>query len=276
MEPSREGLQGSTWILVLAGILFLSGILAASLLSGETPSPCAPAPGPAPCECTAGPSLVPLFTDPAGKIAQLSASRFSSELFDEAARYDPLLATPGTQVHMGFWSGRGNHGSMLRLQDTINEGPAASAVPPNRAISDEGVTTYYRYPSYSRILDKHWYERATAVNGTVTVFGRSCRDPHPVSREQADEVWGQYSSRYTEMAEMVARTTGRPVKAWCFVEGARANRLFYTHEYPCLQRLEEEGLAQVFFAKDSQADWTQPGDWVNGTVNAPPPVLAPG
>ena len=53
---------------------------------------------------------------------------------------EPLLATPGTQVHMGFWSGRGNHGSVLRLLDIVNEGPAAQADPPNRAIWNEGVS----------------------------------------------------------------------------------------------------------------------------------------
>ncbi|PKL70738.1 MAG: hypothetical protein CVV30_05155 [Methanomicrobiales archaeon HGW-Methanomicrobiales-1] len=222
-------------------------------------------------DCTI-PVTGPLFPGPVEKITALKDPAFSRQLFAEAIATEPLLAVPGTQVHMGFWSGKGNHGSMLRVLDAINEGPAASAVPPNRAIWDEGTTAYYNYPSYTRILDEHWYERASGVNGTVIIFGKSYADPQPVTFAEADEVWGQYSARYTDMAELIAQATGKPVKVWCFVQGARANRIFYTYELPQLQQMEQKGYVQVYFAKIPDADWTKPEDWINGTTNIPAPA----
>jgi len=214
----------------------------------------------------------PLFPGPAEKITALKDPVFTGQLFAEAIATEPLLATPGTQVHMGFWSGRGNHGSMLRVLDAINEGPEASAVPPNRAIWDEGTSAYYNYPSYTRILDEHWYERASGINGTVIIFGKLYTDPHPVTVAEADKIWGEYSARYTDMAELIAQATGKPVRVWCFVQGARANRIFYQYELPQLQQMEQKGFAQVFFAKTVDADWTNPEDWINGTANAPAPA----
>ncbi len=193
------------------------------------------------------------------------------QLYTEAIATEPLLATPGTQVHMGFWSGKGNHGSMLRLLDAVNEGPAASANPPNRAIWDEGTSAYYNYPSYTQLLDEHWYERASGLNGSVLIFGKSYTDPYPVTFADADEIWGQYSARYTDMIEPIALATGKPVNAWCFVQGARANRIFYTYELPQLRLMEQKGLAKVYFAKTPDADWTIPADWINGTANTPVP-----
>ncbi|MHB8164992.1 MAG: hypothetical protein ACYDDV_11770 [Methanoregula sp.] len=218
------------------------------------------------------PATGPLFPGPAEKIAFFKDPAFSKQLFIEATATEPLLATPGTQVHMGFWSGRGNHGSMLRVLDAINDGQGASAVPPNRAIWDEGTSAYYNYPAYTRILDEHWYERASGMNGTVIIFGKSYTDPQPVTVAEADEIWGQYSARYTDMAELISQATGKPVKVWCFVQGALKNRIFYQYELPALRQMEQNGFAQVFFAKTVDADWTQPGDWINGTANAPVPV----
>jgi hypothetical protein len=214
---------------------------------------------------------VPVFTPPSEKIAVLQDPAFTGQLYTEAIATEPLLARPGTQVHMGFWSGRGNHGSMLRLLDAVNEGPAASADPPNRAIWDEGTTAYYHYPSYTQILNEHWYERASVINGSVLIFGRAYTDPHPVTYADSDRIWGEYSARYTEMAEPISRATGNPVKVWCFVEGAKANRIFYSYELPHLRLMEQRGLVQVYFAKSPDADWTRPDDWINGTANTPAP-----
>lgn len=255
-----------------AGIVLLAILAIIVILSALGIPPSATCPATA-CstDCTV-PVTGPLFPNPAEKIAFFKDPAFSKQLFTEATMTEPLLATPGTQVHMGFWSGRGNHGSMLRVLDAINEGPAASAVPPNRAIWDEGPSAYYNYPAYTRILDEHWYERASGVNRTVIIFGKSYTDPYPVTVAEADEIWGEYSARYTEMAELIAQATGKPVKVWCFIQGARANHIFYQYELPQLQRMEQKGFAQVFFAKNVDADWTKPEDWINGTANAPVPV----
>lgn len=268
MEPQSPGPTRNQWALIIVVIVILASVTAIAYLTRDqtcTDGTCG-------VYCPPGPLLDPLFPDPAAKIAELSDPAFTRQLYGEAISYEPLLATPGTQVHMGFWSGPGNHGSILRLIDNINEGPAHAADPPNRAIWDEGVNAYYHYPSYALILDEHWYERAGGVNGTVEVFGKSYIDPHPVTLAQADEIWGLYSARFADMIESIASATGKPVKVWCFVEGAKANRLFYRYEFPRLQQLEQQGICQVYFARDPQADWTNPGDWWNGTANAPAPA----
>ncbi len=92
--------------------------------------------------------------------------------------------------------------------------------------------------------------------------------------EQADLIWGRYSQRYADVVGLIYKATGKPVKAWCFVEGARANRIFYKYELPRLRRLEQEGKAQVYFARTRDADWSRPEDWIEGTANAPVPVPA--
>src|SRR5690349_8506349 len=65
---------------------------------------------------------VPIFTKAQVKIAETAGSGFTSKLFANAVDYEPLLLSPRTQVHMGFWSGPGNHGSLARLLDSINSG----------------------------------------------------------------------------------------------------------------------------------------------------------
>ncbi|MEI7857741.1 MAG: hypothetical protein WCH85_09580 [Methanomicrobiales archaeon] len=253
------------WTIGIVLVAILAGILILSVFGIIPPEHC---PVPA-CSTTMSPDLsgVPIFTAPSDKIALLNDTAFTGKLFAEALATEPLLATKGTQVHMGFWSGKGNHGSMLRVLDAVNEGPAASAIPPNRAIWDEGTTAYYNYPSYTQILDEHWYERASVMNGTVLIFGRAYTDPYPVTFAESDQIWGEYSARYTDMAEQVAIATGNPVKVWCFVQGAKPNRIFYTYELPQLRLMEQKGYAQVYFAKSPDADWTKGEDWINGTAN---------
>jgi hypothetical protein len=255
------------WTIGIVLLAILAGILLLSVMGILPPASC-PVPS---CSPAYSPEqgIAPLFPAPADKIAALKDPAYTGQLFAEALATEPLLATPGTQVHMGFWSGKGNHGSMLRVLDTINEGPGAAAVPPNRAIWDEGASAYYNYPSYTRLLDEHWYERASGLNGTVLIFGRAYTDPHPVTFAESDEIWGQYSTRYTDMAEPLAIATGTPVKAWCFVQGAKPNRIFYTYELPQLRLMEQKGFVQVYFAKTPDADWTKPEDWTNTTADIP-------
>ena len=254
------------WTIGIALLAIIAIILLLSV-TGILP----PADGPAPACNTACPTSlqnIPVFTDPSEKIAVLKDPAFTGTLYYEALTLELQLATTGTRVHMGFWSGKGNHGSMLRVLDAINDGATAAAQPPNRAIWDEGTSAYYHYPSYTQLQDEHWYERASAQNGSALIFGRAYPDSRPVSFSQADEIWGEYSSRYTYMAEPVARATGSPVKVWCFIQGAKPNRIFFTYELPQLRLLEEKGYVQVYFAKSPDADWTQPGDWLTGTANA--------
>ncbi len=202
----------------------------------------------------------------------MSSPDFTRMLYFEAETYEPLLHTPGTQVNMGFWSGRGNHGSLVVLMDAINDLPPSPAQPPQKAIWDEGATSSNQYPAYVTMLNEHWYERAMAKNGTVTVLGTSYEDPHPVTFVQADDIWGQYSRRYADMAIPILQATGKPVNVWCFVEGARANRIFYTYELPELRQLEQNGTIRVYFARTRTANWTNAGDWTEGTAHAPVPV----
>jgi hypothetical protein len=214
----------------------------------------------------------PIFTEPQIKIAATAAQVFTTELLTEATAYEPALLQPSTQVHMGFWSGPGNHGSLVRLMDAINSTTQQEGQPLERAIWDEGATSSLQYPAYVTMLEEHWYDRTNEPSGLVTIYGTLYRDPFPVTFEQADAVWGQYSQRYTDMAAPFFETTGRPVKAWCFVEGAHANRIFYTYELPELAQLEAAGAVQVFFAKTQDADWQNPDDWIQGTTDAPIPA----
>ena len=195
--------------------------------------------------------------------------------------YEPLLTTPSTQMHLGFWSGPGNHGSLVRLLNSINNdinnGCLATKSRPNCAVWDEGATSSLQYPSYVKMLEEHWYERGNAYGSdTVTIYGKTYKNKLPTTFAQADEIWGQYSQRFADMARGFAQTTGLPAKAWCFVIGANPQRIFYTFEFPELEQLESEGVVIVYFAKTQDANWQNPNDWIQGTANAPTPkAVAP-
>jgi len=218
------------------------------------------------------PQYVPVFTDPAKKIAETSGQTFTAELYAQALAYEPLLGKAGSQVSMGYWSAKGNHGSLVRVLDAINEGPATT--PPQKAIWDEGATSSNQYPAYDTMLEEHWYERDNPTGGQVTIFGKKYTDPHPVTVAQADQIWGQYSQRYADMAKKIRQATGKPVRVLCFVQGAKANRIFFTYEFPELKTLEQSGDVQVFFAKTQDADPNNPADWTQGSASAPAPVPA--
>ena len=212
----------------------------------------------------------PVFVAPSKKLAETAKKGFTDELFKEALAYEPLLDDPGTQVSLGYWSAKGNHGSLVRVLDAIN----SSTGSPQKAIWDEGATSSNQYPAYMEILEEHWYERADSKGGKVTIYGKKYTDPNPVTITQADQVWGQYSQRYTDMAGLIKKATGKPVEAWCFVQGAKAGRIFYKYELPELSKLESAGDVQVFFARSQDADPANPADWIQGTANAPAPAPA--
>lgn len=275
MAPSREN-NHALRLSIVAGIIVL--ILLASVPALIAPNlPAASFPGSgilspsgtAVCDSPFSPE----FTDPVQKLAATSSPAFTQQLYHEAVAYEPLLNTTGTQVHMGFWSGRGNHGSLAVLIDAVNSKSASPGESPHRALWDEGVTTQDQFPSYVTLLREHWYERSAPLNGSVIIHGTQYTDPFPVTFSRADRIWGQYSQRYTNMAPLIRNATGNPVKAWCYVEGVRADRIFYTYELPELRRLESEGAVTVYFAKTKTADWTHPSDWIEGTANAPVPVM---
>lgn len=213
-----------------------------------------------------------LFTNPVSKLSDTANDSFTQQLYSEALAYEPLFGQPGTQVHMGYWSGKGNHGDVVRVLDAINGSTASSGQPANKAIWDEGAQTSLQYPSYIIMTEEHWYERGNAVNGKATIFGVQYTDPFPVTFAQADQIWGQYSQRYADMATLFYKATGNVVQVWCFVNGAKANRIFYTYELPELVKLEQQGVVSVHFAKTDLSDWTVPTDWTDGTSNAPTPV----
>ncbi|MEI8330872.1 MAG: hypothetical protein WCF90_04360 [Methanomicrobiales archaeon] len=73
--------------------------------------------------CHAIQQNVPVFPAHSKKIAALEDLAFTGTLSSQVFSIDPLIASPGTQVYMGFWSGKGNHGSMLLVLDAIKEGP---------------------------------------------------------------------------------------------------------------------------------------------------------
>jgi hypothetical protein len=96
---------------------------------------------------------VPIFTKANVKIAETARLSFTFELLSNAVNYEPLLTTPGTQMHIGFWSGPGNHGSLVRVLDSINFGVApcvSSAESPNCAVWDEALPHLSNIPPMSR------------------------------------------------------------------------------------------------------------------------------
>ncbi|MBV8614051.1 MAG: hypothetical protein JOY66_09820 [Acetobacteraceae bacterium] len=214
---------------------------------------------------------VPDFTDPQAKLEETAKPSFTLELVKDAASYEPLLKTSQTQVHMGFWSGAGNHGSLARVLDSINFGSTpCSGSSPNCAVWDEGATTSEQYPAYVTMLLEHWYDRgnATPSSPTVTIYGKSYPNTNPLDFSTADLIWGQYSQRYADMAVAFFNATGNPVMVWCFVQGASPTRVFYTYEYPELQKLEAAGVVKVHCALTPDADWTNRNDWSDGTGSA--------
>ncbi|MFH1125564.1 MAG: hypothetical protein V1703_00420, partial [Candidatus Altiarchaeota archaeon] len=222
--------------------------------------------------CACSDINAPVFNDPSAKLAELSNPNFTLQLYLEATALEPLLNQSGTQVHMGFWSAKGNHGGLVRLLDDINY-YSSGGEEVQRAVWDEGTQSSLQYPSYVKMnSQEHWYERATSNGSMVLIHGVEYADSYSVSIQQADEIWGEYSERYADMAVYFKEATGKKVQAWCYVENAKANRIFYTYEYPELEKLEKEGVVEVHFAKTQDADWKNPEDWITGTENAPMPT----
>lgn len=129
--------------------------------------------------------IPPVFTDPDVKIAQLSSSSFSQMMFDQALQLEPLIGKPGVQVNMGFWSGirsmGSNHGSLVRLLDSVNSFNAdSSQVGPQltvRAIWDEGVGSSTQYPLYMLQINEVRFTviECTSILSSVFII-RSIRD----------------------------------------------------------------------------------------------------
>jgi hypothetical protein len=267
MQPAPSRDARSAWKSFAFGVILLFVVVAVPVLFFPLPQP-GTIPGQPFAEYSPLPSpFVPVFTDPVEKLLAVSDPAFTEQLYTEAVTYEPLLASPGTRVHMGYWSGPKNHGSLVVLLDSINSYSPAVGEGPHRAIWDEGVTSSYQFPSYMTMQNERWYERAYPVNGLVIIMGKPYADPYTVTISQTDEIWGRYSERYAMMAVPIHEETKQPVNAWCFVEGAKRNRIFYTYEYPVLQDLESKGIVTVRFAKNRDADWQQPGDWILGTAN---------
>jgi len=218
------------------------------------------------------PTTGPIFTDPAVKLTELSNPSFVNQLINEALALDPVLDDTNTRVHMGYWSLGANRTRLVRVLDAIN---AYTSTEVFRGIWDEGTTTAAatQYPSYVTMNKEYWYERAYPLSdGTVSIEGVHYVDPHPVTPRNADDIWGTYSKRYADMAAVLRQRTGITPEARCFVQGARAVRVFYTYELPSLVSLEATGDVYVYFAVTSEADWRNPADWVLGTGNAPTPA----
>ncbi len=222
-------------------------------------------------------AAAPVQTSPTAKLKTVRAKSFAARLWSEAIKLEPALKRKGTQVHMGYWSLRDpNRAAFVRVLNTINK----SSTKANVAFWDEGVgsSVARQFPSYRIMLQEAWYERAVASTPPVKATFQWDVDHKQysltvkVALPQADDVWGEYSQRYAEMAPLAKATTGKVVKVWCFVTNAGAKRVFYKYELPILRTLEGQGAVEVHFAKTVSADWKRAGDWTIGTASAPPPV----
>jgi hypothetical protein len=250
----RPSIRSTVWALLIAAVVLLAGSGNAFAHGRSGDNHFNP--------------YVPIFTRAQVKIAMTASKSFTSLLLADAVNYEPLLLRPGTQVNMGFWSGPGNHGSLVRLLDSINVG-CMKDPSPNCAVWDEGATSSEQYPAYVKMLMEHWYDRGNAYGSpTVTIYGNIYRNRNPLDFPTADQIWGQYSQRYADMALAFYRHTGKQVRVWAFVKGASPTRIFYTYEYRELQMLEAQGIVNVSCANTPDADWTNPDDWTAGTGSA--------
>jgi hypothetical protein len=217
-----------------------------------------------------------IFTPYRIKKALTGDPGFTNLLHSNAQRYIPWILNQNTQAHLGFWSGPGNRGNLVRLLGDINNAPPPPGSPTctngpssDCAIWDEGAVESEQYPLYVEMLVEHWYEREDAGGqATVSIYGKTYPNKNPLSKGNADQIWGQYSQRYADMAVRLYQKTSKPVKAWCFVGGARSDRIFCRFEYPRLQKLESGGYVIVNCTKNPDADWTNPKDWTVGTTSA--------
>jgi len=218
------------------------------------------------------PSTGPIFTNPLVKLAELSSQDFTVKLFYEAVALEPKVRQAGVRVSYGFWSRSPNRDNLIVLLNAIN---GYTSTETYLGIWDEGTTTSTakQYPSYITMNSReYWYERAYPLSdGTVSIEGVHYTDPHPVTSLEADRIWGAYSQRYADMAKLIRQATGVTVESWCFVQGARAPRIFYAYELPELASLEAAGDVYVHFATTYEASWLNPSQWITGTTNAPTP-----
>ena len=230
----------------------------------------------------------PVFTPYAIKQAITANPGFTNRLLANAERYIPWIANPNTQAHMGFWSGPGNRGNLIRVLSSINfttpplsttyfacgNGPSP-AYPEQTNVSDcaiwdEGAVEAEQYPLYVEMLKEHWYDRGTATDAgraTVSIYGVPYPNQNRLTFAQADTIWGQYSQRYADMAVGLYQQTKKPVKVWAFLGGASKTRIFFTYEYPELQKLETLGYVIVNCTLNPNAVWTNPNDWTIGTTS---------
>lgn len=220
------------------------------------------------------PEYKTLWTDPSVKLEEISGDDFTRKLYLEEQGFAPEITKPGTQVYIGFYSGPGNHGNLVKAIDAIGSQQSTDSAPAPKVFWCEGTSNSYQFPSYVTMLREHWYDRAYPAGGKVTIFGESYKDPHTVTPEQADKIWGQYSQHLAKTAELIFKATGKPVIALCFVQGAKANRIFYTNEFPALKELEKKGAVRILFAKTPDADYQDPAGWTEGSGTAPPAVPA--
>jgi hypothetical protein len=217
---------------------------------------------------TAATSQAVKFTDPVAKLQATAQPEFRAQLWTDITLLDPAIGARGTQVHMGYWSGPGNHKALNTLLTEIN----TNGGPRVRAFFDEGISPTQLMPAYRTMTAEAWYPRGKLVDGKGSLEGGvKITDPFPTTFAQADRIWGQYSQRYAQLALDVQAATGKPVEVWCYVEGAKVDRVFYKYELPILKDLETLGVVKVHFAKTKEAKHTNPNDWWHGTANAPEP-----
>jgi hypothetical protein len=217
---------------------------------------------------TAAAATAPRFTDPVVKLAATAKPEFRAQLWTDLLLLDPAFGTRGNQIHMGYWSGKGNHKALSTVLEDINLNGGART----RAFFDEGISATQLLPAYRTMTAEAWYGRGKLVDGKGSLDGATkIVDPFPTKMWQADQIWGQYSVKYAQMALDAHSATGKVVEVWCFVEGAASDRVFYKYELPVLKDLEAIGVVNVHFAKHRAAKYTNPADWIHGTANAPPP-----
>lgn len=166
------------------------------------------------------------------KLAELNKKdTYVQKLLHQLQQQAPDIAKHGTQVHMGFWSGMGMDGvNRQGLRSLIDLFDRASQ---HKVVWDEGtgqgvLANDADLPEYKAIDD---------------LSNRLYAAKHA---DLSNHLWAVFSERYTEVAELIEKATGKKIKAWCFVYDAQPNRIFRTAELPVLEKLEQQNLVDVY------------------------------
>ncbi len=261
----------------LAGLLALSLALLLSAAGCSGSGGGSPPPGDIPD---------PVFADPVEKIARTGdVDGFSRTLYDQYVHQDPWLvdSSVSPEIHMAFFGGPNNRGRALAYLDTTNWAGRQAGRTPAKAIwimgnGDWQYAAYRQANESERWTDRASQESVTPPTDQVRLHGQVYVDPFPVTWDQNNAIWANYSVAYASMAKLF-HGGGRTVRARFFVTDDSGGTVVWAGrssavwtECRTVQRLVADGhVADMKCAAKSFPRHDAPGDWVDCPSTCAPP-----